>query len=232
MDGVQKLEKDNIVHIVARDKFTAGYIIFMEYSMGQYLHTFIVLDEGFNLDLDIPVNLIYIKKYSDLLFQNRIKKIINKCHKLIVSGVFGAEKYISFYPKKILNKTYLHFWGGDFYALRDEKLTYHEKFRRMLKRRCIKRCNGIINLIKEDYPAFVGICGIEKKHFVAPMPGDPRKKFNYIPYRKITKKDDVIRIVIGNSATKENRHIEAFELIRPLYLVKESAIISWLFSAY
>lgn len=204
---------DRIVHIVAYDKFTEGYINGMCLLLEQYDNRFIVLNRGILNTVD-QEKVIYVKKYGEIFFNRTYINILRKSNKIIISGLFGIERTIFFFPSSLLRKTYIQFWGADFYGMRETK-SFLQKIRRVIKISCIKRCNAIINLIDEDYEEFVRICGIKKRHFTAPMLGDPRKRIDYSQY--LSPYDDgKRRIIIGNSATKENRHMEVFDLLKPI----------------
>lgn len=84
----------------------------------------------------------------------------------------------------------------------------------MFIRYCIKRCGGIINLIANDYNELSKIFPNNSKHYVGTMPLDPRKSCVYGEVMEKCEKG--MNIIIGNSATKENNHIEVFEKLEHL----------------
>ena len=208
----------HIVHIIARQKFTVGYINFMKLKMDEWKQTFIIWRNGEPMDTVDNDDVIYIGNGSELHKQKELRRLLNSCDKIIVSGVFGVEKHLVFYMPWLLRKTYLHFWGGDFYPLREFK-SFLDKygraagFSRML---AIKYCKAWLHLIPGDYDELVQVAGKEKKHFVAPMPGDPLITIDYDGIMNEAKPHKGCRILIGNSATETNRHFETFEMLRHL----------------
>ena len=84
----------NILHLITNDKFTVGYIKFMQICMNEYNHVFLI--PLFNGKKPEPENNTgeagNIRYYSDgkwLAFGSEVKKLITQADKIIVSGVFG-----------------------------------------------------------------------------------------------------------------------------------------------
>ncbi|MCI8482536.1 MAG: TDP-N-acetylfucosamine:lipid II N-acetylfucosaminyltransferase [Clostridia bacterium] len=205
-----------ILHIICNDKFTSGYINFMLERMKDYEHKFIVLEGKYEIDLkrkEYYDKIIVIKEMQDILNKN-YKKTMKSSDKIIVSGIFGFEKYLPFLSNRILSKMYLQFWGGDFYYYRNTKIFTKKNIYKILLHYCIKKCRGIINLIANDYKELCTIFPNKTKSYVAIMPIDPRRQYVYAT--SIRKKEETNYIIIGNSAAEENCHVEVFEMIKHL----------------
>lgn len=210
-----------IVHVVAHDKFTAGYINFMKMCMKEYDHAFIVSnnkatqDGGIEGKLIDEVNVVVWSSYMEIAFGKKIRDMLLACDKVILSGFFGMEEICTCWPGSVFKKTYIHFWGGDFYELRYPipRMQLRARERRILKKRCLRRCAGVIFLIEGEYDKFYDITHIKKdKKFVAAMPRSPREDFSFNNYRNHAA-NEMIKIVVGNSAAKENRHIEVLQML-------------------
>lgn len=216
----------SIVHIVGCDeKFAAGYINFQTMYLKEYRHVFITMDCVNKLNLAPEARVYYTRRQWDILTNKEIREEIRNCDKMIVTGVFGPVREVLFCEKtEILQKTYLQFWGGDFYCYRKkkdgnikEKITgiWYQSVEKRIMKRVIKRCGGIINLIDTEWKEFYHLFPYNRKHFVAPMPNDPLKKIDYEAYRgKKEQKERIYRILIGNSADRANCHIDAFEKLK------------------
>jgi hypothetical protein len=214
-----------IVHYVNADKFTSGYIFFMQNHMIDYEHVFITEDSAEIGNNVVDAEIIFISKGFEILFCKRIRGLLGKCEKFIVSGLFGIELYLIFLPKRFFEKMYLHFWGGDFYYLRKQvNLRYlrEEGARSYLvrgalsysKKTCIRKCYAILNLIDEDYDELIELSGVEvKKHFTAPMPGEGAFRIEIPKIEFLEKSTSPIFIQIGNSASQSNHHMEALKLL-------------------
>ena len=55
-----------IVHVIYRDKFTDGYIKFMNEYLSGYRHLFYTTKEGFDVDLTSNDNVIFLDSFNDL----------------------------------------------------------------------------------------------------------------------------------------------------------------------
>lgn len=214
-----------IAHYVAKDKFTSGYIFYMHNTMQGYRHVFIIDKHSMIKNNVVDADILFISKPSSILTNKDVIKALGECDKFIVSGVFENAVFIPFLPYRILIKTYLHFWGGDFYCLRNKAdITFLRRkgFKSFIKRNiyfiakrvCIRKCLAVIMLIEEDYDELVKISGISKHFLVAPMPGDGSGKKVVKILDNIKKQETPHLIQIGNSATESNRHIEALSLLK------------------
>lgn len=203
-----------ILHIICKEKFTTGYINFMKIKMTGYKHFFAVIG-GFENEVHLidNENVICLESYADLRSNTKIRGLIKDVDKIVISGVWVGDMGI--YPQTILDKVYLHFWGGDFYDLRykDWQRKHMTHIQRRLKKRLLSRCHANIFLIPSEKEAYQTITGIHKPCFVAPMPENPIKPIYDFKYEKVMKKMSKPRIAVGNSATKENHHVEVFEML-------------------
>lgn len=204
-----------IVHLIHNDKFSSGYINFMMSKMKNYEHKFFLERGRYELDL---IDSNFSSNVKNIYFSEIVKKKMKKefidADKIIVTGVFGIEKYLCFLPKKILDKVYLHFWGGDFYGYRNVKKLSKMHIKKIMMHYCIKQCAGIINLINGEYEELSKIFPNDTKHYIGIMPPDPRRIENFEEYLADNKKTN--RVIVGNSATKENHHIEVFKMLEHL----------------
>lgn len=205
--------RKRIIHIINRTTFATGYIEFMRIHFEEYAHQFILLREGVKLELDSWDDITLVGAYKELFFDRKVHQKLKECDKIIVSGIWDMTEYLYLCGKKVLSKTYFHFWGGDFYRYR-EFSTRELKISKFFLRKALLKSAGVINLIEKDYGELRNIVGIpDMKHFVAPMGKNPRENIDYAYYRSLQKKDDVYRILVGNSATVYNQHREIFEIL-------------------
>ena len=205
-----------ILHIVCNDKFSSGYINYMLFNMKEYDHTFILKTGNYKLDLMDKNNEYKVKELKEFkdLMTKPYKKLLFDSDKIIVTGIFGFEKYLPFFPNEILSKMFLHFWGGDFYAYRNTNFLSKKNIHKFLLKLTIDKCAGIINLIDGEYEELSKIFPNNKKHFVGFMPPDPRRIENY--EKLVLEEKNINRIIVGNSATVENHHIEVFKMLEHL----------------
>lgn len=219
----------NIVHLITHEKFTANYINFMKTYLNDYQHTFCVTVYSCSKDEKIDGNLVdeeNIIRYSGrkkMAFGRDIRTLLKKANKIIVSGIFGQEHIIFYWPNSILKKVYLHYWGADFYQMRNFIPLRLKTRRQWINRQhlisCFKRSAGAIFLIEGEYEEYKKITGIRKKNvFVAAMPSNPEKNDLLKKCRNtlIAGTNTTVKIMIGNSATVTNQHRYVFESLQHL----------------
>lgn len=215
-----------IVHYLFRDVFTSGYIDFMVDVMKEYQHVFImkrtpkVFKHGIKSDkattflFNPAAKIIFIDEDCEIIENSDISKEIYSCDQLIISGLFDDLSYFLQYPEEIWEKTYLHFWGGDFYCYRKDNMADASEKRFKDKQNileAIQRCKAVLNVLDTDYEKMVSVLNIEKLHFEAPMPEQTNDIIDVEKYKSFVGKNKKIKIIIGNSAASDNCHIEIFE---------------------
>lgn len=207
--------KKIIVHISTDEKFLVGYVNFMKKYMQEYQHIFMI-ESSRSIEFDDNQNVYFVASIRNIYGNKELFGLLQNADKIIVSGLFSINLYYSMMPNKIFRKTYIHLWGGDFYCLREKKQGFSEWLDRTTRLICIKRCAGIIMLIEKEYEVFHEICGIDKLNFIAEMPMD-------IEDITVCLSEDLqlpiyvdrqrINVLVGNSATEENLHLEVFRLL-------------------
>lgn len=209
-------KKKSILHIVHRAKFTDGYIGFMTICMTDYDHRFIVTYGNNPIKSADQDNVYVLAHNEDLTEQPQFQEMMCEADQIIVTGVFQRSAILRI-PGSVLDKTWFHFWGGDFYCYREKTSGLRDALQRRAMFHCFKKAAGLIFLIDGEAKAFSEITGIQmNKAYVAPMEGDPREShaemFRIVRNRK--NDSDTVQILLGNSATKENQHIEALDVLQ------------------
>ena len=168
-----------------------------------------------DIEINSKANIIYIDEDEEIYYNDTIKSSINSCDKFIISGLFDDLSYLLLYPQEIWDKTYLHFWGGDFYRFRNINHASNglsHSFELLLE--AVSRCKAILTVVDADYEELVSVTGIHKLHFEAPMPeNDDFLKCCDVKCFDDNHSDKLLRIVVGNSASSDNCHIELFNMI-------------------
>lgn len=211
-----------IVHITTDEKFTSGYVNFMKKYMNQYNHIFIIESKRY-LQFSDNSNVYILDNFRNIYKNKKLFAFLNKADKIIITGLFSVNLYYSIMPSKIFRKTYIHFWGGDFYCLREKKEGLSFLLDRISRIICIRRCAGVILLLESEYKVFKEICGFDKKNFVAEMPDnieDISQCLDSSLQLPIDIVKDRLSILVGNSATEENQHIDIFHILHN-YLTEE-----------
>lgn len=218
---MQNDKKSNIIiHFTTLDKFTTGYINFFKKQFTNYIHYFFLKGDYSFIDNSL-VDYENVIKYGnrELISDRKKRKLIKMSDKIIISGFFDKEKLVLALGNQMLKKTYIHFWGGDFYSYREKKTTKSIKqiILNAIYIYALKKCRAAIFLINFEDRYFERITGIKKKKvYIAKMPPTFDDKIDYESLIKEKCNNRKKRIIIGNSAARENNHIEAFKLVESI----------------
>ncbi len=209
------MQTKKYLHIVKYDKFTNGFIQGINEEFNKNEHFFIVVEPKKKWDIELCDNLKIVKSRRDLIFNKEIRRSILECEKLFINGAFGNEICLWFYPSKVLKKkTFILFWGGDFYPL-DNPPNLFCKFIYANKRHLIRNAYAVMNLIQDDYLKLIQkVKRIRGKSFVAPMLGSKRNTELRASISFREKSNNPYFILVGNSATESNQHREVFDLLK------------------
>lgn len=204
-------DKYDIVFFIAGEKFTYGYISFMKKYFSQYKQLFITTESKYDEKYKNIDNVVVVKRFNEALMNSDLQKILKDANKLIYSGVFD-DSAVALIPEWLLGKTYFQFWGADFYRYRETSLGYKRKKRfEIFKEKC-QGAAGLIFLIYGEDIVFQKIVkAFNPNVFVAPVPGEPGLYNKLLEYKK---QDLTYRIIIGNSATETNHHIEIMDRLK------------------
>ncbi len=208
--------KKRICHIISKEKFTYGYISFFSLKMNDFKHIFYVINHYGDFQLPQRENIYLVSNPLDLI---QVKKYLNNLYtadKIIISGVFYTKLILAceLFRNRLIKKTYLHFWGGDFYCYAANNKTHRirQKIKRVLLSPVYRNAAGLIFLIKGEYERFVKLLGIENRNFIAPVPDDPQDKRWFELINEAADHQEV-RILLGNSRVPTNCHEEAINAL-------------------
>ena len=200
-----------ILHIITYSSaFTQGFIKFMRKYFSNYSHKFVV----YGTNEVMGEECYCMKSYRPV--DEQVKKWIKDCDLIIVNGLFGGEKLILYAFFSCIKKTYLLFWGGDFYYLKSDYTSVcslKKKAWNFIKKVIIQNAGGVINLVPDDFEVLSGIVKISGKRFVAPVTDDGETDDMFRRLQNVPKATNPVRILVGNSATPSNQHKEIFILL-------------------
>lgn len=199
-----------IVHVVHRDKFTVGYINFMNTYINEHSHFFVMEELGYPLNITTK-NIHYIDNFSKVRKRKEIWELLKSSDLIIVSGIFSSIHLLTHLPRYITKKTLLQFWGGDFYLPKKKGLDPHYFFIKYRKKYCFNKCAGFIFLIEGENKEFKKRFNLKKRYFIAPVPAELNRNVLINSIRKEHVDKNRINILVGNSATASNQHREIIE---------------------
>ncbi|NCU05217.1 MAG: TDP-N-acetylfucosamine:lipid II N-acetylfucosaminyltransferase [Chitinophagaceae bacterium] len=179
------------------EKFIKGYIQFVEEHFDISDHTFYIIGKeqtAYNLN-GLP-NVVKISSYSSLF---RLLGGLLFSKKIILHGLWhpGINRLLLMQPW-LIEKCYWMMWGGDFYYY-DLEPAY--------KKKLIRKIRHFVGFVKGDYEFIknkYGAEGMFHESILYPV------AFCDGYAVKNNKTENIVRILVGNSADPSNNHLAIF----------------------
>ncbi len=199
--------KSKIVHIMHNDKFNSEYINFINQNFNPNDHLFIFVADVVGELFPIPQLPNVIKLFCRRRRFYRYLLLAYYCiqaDKIILHGLF-VDYIIRFLyiNRYLLKKCYWVIWGGDLHQL-------IERHKENMPKLVLSNIPNLITLTKGDGTLFIQQFKTNPNVFdgiyINPIKTDMLHDTN--------NKNDDIHILIGNSATESNFHIEVFEWLK------------------
>lgn len=202
---------NKVLHILHWDaKFIPNFLRFLNDNFNMSEHKLMMIGKYERIANNEAIK--EISKYPIIWIDSKKKlfvllKELYKAKKIIIHGLwYDKLNLLLLFNSILLKKCYWVMWGGDFY--------FPEK-QSIIKKLLIRKLRHFITYLEGDYEYI-------KKHYKAK--GEYHECLMYLSntinekilkiaeeYEKKGKKKGTINILIGNSATEENNHIEVFE---------------------
>lgn len=201
------------IHIITKQKFTNKLIELMEKypASSNIVYTYDV-GEGFDCAVSSCVKEISNLSEVDL-------SLLTPGDKLFVHGFYYRQ--IIFYLYRNIKKLrkgqlVLICWGGDIYDARallaEGGLHLRTRLTEFLKKRVIKSCNVFMTFACADIEILENYYGANGKQFDCLYPSNAHVEF--LDNLKLQKKESsVCRVLLGNSATRSNQHMQALKIL-------------------
>lgn len=137
---------------------------------------------------------------------------IRASRKIVIHGLFSSHLlYILAIQPWMLKKCHWTMWGGDLYIHNSPEKGWRWRKNEWLRRFVISRLGHLISQIKGDYELarnWYGAKGQWQECFMYPTNIFQSRKRELEPHPEVN-------ILLGNSATASNNHLDAIEKLRP-----------------
>lgn len=208
-----------ILHIMGNDKFNAPYINLVNDNFPQAEHLFVFTNGMTDKEMPIPKydNCVEWRSKYDLL--GKLLLEINKSEKVIIHGLFDRRiiLLLSITPW-LLKKCSWVIWGGDLYGdvqLPYSKRSWKGKIFFNTKKIVVSRFCSIVYLSPGDELIFESVYKIKLRYlfgmYVNPITIEQLDKVKLTSKISTSQVQGTIKIILGNSATVSNCHLDALE---------------------
>ena len=200
-----------ILHIGSAGAIMIPFVEFVKINFNTQEHVFMLSSENGHL-MPEAENVINLGKLPRALRYAQWLREIYRAEKVILHGLFDSRLiFLLMLQPWLLQKCYWVIWGGDLYDHQLGQKNFKWKLKQFLKQRIVHKFGHFITHIRGDYE-------LAKKWYGAK--GQWHECFLYTSnlYRDYPiepKPHDGIHILLGNSATPTNNHLDALEKLRP-----------------
>ncbi len=213
-----KRENNNYkyIHFFPYEKFTSSFVNFINENYNSKDHCFIIFGniDYVKLDIHESKNIYYFKSTKQLIKANLSEIIdLKKADKLFAHSMFMSMELILLKYIKYINKINIIFWGGDIQDIKKKNIDLKSSILKKIKKYIISNASCIITLVPNDYKEISNIIKIKGCNKIGKYPMD-QEQHKIISDLTSIKNDNPYCILVGNSATKSNCHLEIFDMLK------------------
>ncbi len=193
------MNENKILHVMILDKFLAPFIDFVDENFGRDNHHYVfITSEKYDYGLTPEHKVEFLHTDDDIFIT--LLKYMKMAKKIILHGLWRDKVDILLYfNQKLLKKCYWAMWGGDFYF--PEKQSW-------IKKQVIKNMGYLLSQIKGEVALVRKWYGAKGEHIKLTC-GYPSNVYHARATE--SKKTKNINIMVGNSATLTNLHLNIFD---------------------
>lgn len=211
----------NITHVMAQTMYTQDMYMLINTCFDGREHKFCT-GHAKRKDSLAPIGLNQAEGNAEVINPKNFFKYIknlNECDAIILHGLFNFKHFIFISRKKEwLAKTCWVIWGGDIYRHNEKTNRWGVKLTEYLKQKYASQIGYVATLVDKDLPLARQWYHVTGKHFSLsyPLPIQRPGVMQKLT-EKGNKKDGrnkTVKVMLGNSATVTNCHIEAIEELK------------------
>lgn len=209
---------ERILHIVNRNPISIGYMKFIAEQFDVSNHLFLSKGEHNKITEEVPFRYINKRGLAWLI------KFIGEAHRaekiILHSLTYPWPTVPLFFLPWLAKKCYWVIWGADLYAHQVSENTLGWRISEFFRREVIKKIAFLVTYIEGDVELARKWYGARGKYIECLMyPSNTYSPINSQPEspdKSRLKDKKTIKLLVGNSATQSNNHIEIFEKLKSL----------------
>ena len=203
-----------IVHLFPKTQFTEDYILFIKNHFDPKEHRFILYsNKQFKL-ADSVYALENVFDYDERSIRWLFRQLI-QANGIVIHNLSLLFKELALFSmnKKLIRKTVWMIWGSDLYCYRNPINTIGDRLTEYFRRRIATNIRYSATLASGDHELLCEWYNCSPCNF----------RLEYIPERAIERmktnmlkdrdRHDKVRVMLGNSASRTNCHIEVLEML-------------------
>jgi dTDP-N-acetylfucosamine:lipid II N-acetylfucosaminyltransferase len=197
-----------IVHCMHAEKFIEPFIEFVANNFDSTRNVYLIRESD-KFPTQVRSNVHTITEQAGF-FANIFFYIgwLNSAEKIIFHGLFHKELFLMLFVQPwLLKKSYWIIWGGDLYRKQYHQRRLKSDIFEVVRAFVFKRMGHFVTHVKGDYELAKSWYGANGKYHECLMYPSNLYKGYVIP----PKAGEVVNILVGNSATHTNNHLEIFE---------------------
>lgn len=205
-----------ILHIFnnTAEVFTEPYMEFVNKYFDINNHTYIVVGDDLRKIKKQRQNLNFVNKFCD----GYLLKKMYSADKIIIHSITNPKYILPLFVQPWLNKKcYWVIWGSDLYFHLNRKNNIKFRIYDFIKTETVKKMKGVCTLVNNDYELAKKWYRVKGIHYQAVYMNEKQheyiKNIKYENQNSETLQNKTLTILLGNSATKTNNHVEALELL-------------------
>lgn len=199
-----------IVHCMHAEKFIEPFIEFVTNNLDSTRNVYLIRESD-KFPIKIKPNIHIVTEQAGF-FTNIFLYVrwLNLAEKIIFHGLFHKELFmILFVQPWLLKKSYWIIWGGDLYRKKYQQRRLKSYIFEVVRAFVFKRMGHFVTHVRGDYELVKSWYGANGEYHECLMyPSNLYKEYIIPP-----KVGEVINILVGNSATHTNNHLEIFQKI-------------------
>ena len=196
------------------EKFSEPYIEFINKNFNDSEHFFYHIGQDKRTNKVRRKNITFVTKLKYFI----LVKDMYKTERIFLHGLFSPHiVIILFIQPWLLKKCYWIVWGGDLYYYNRKKTSLKAYIYEGIRKVVIRNMGGIITLVKGDYDLAKKWYKVKGKYYKGQYVNTEKvnimeKIINHNSENNIDKNEFLI--LVGNSATKSNFHMEVLDLLK------------------
>ncbi|MDD2846513.1 MAG: TDP-N-acetylfucosamine:lipid II N-acetylfucosaminyltransferase [Rhodoferax sp.] len=200
-----------ILHIGSAGAIMIPFVKFVNQNFNPENHVFMLSPEKGHA-MPEEKNVVDLGKIPRVLRYFSRLWAVYRAEKVILHGLFDPRWiFLLMLQPWLLGKCYWVIWGGDLYDHQLGEKNFKWKLREFFKQRTFRKIGHFITHVRGDYELaqqWYGVKGQWHECFMYPSN-------LYREYPITAKPHEGINILLGNSASSSNNHLDALEKLRP-----------------